>query len=102
MRLMKADFKKSHQRRIQCIDPEHGLLGIVDMFMPGPVRVREEVAFLHVERLALNHTSSPFASDNEPHSGLSVAVSDRVLARLKHLDVKLEGVRRRSFVRTAQ
>ena len=25
MRLMKADFKKSHQRRIQRIDPEHGL-----------------------------------------------------------------------------
>ena len=102
MRLMKPDFEKAHQRRIQGIDPEHRLVGIVDMFMPGPVRIGQEVTFLHIESLAFDDTLRAFAFDDEAHAGLSVAMRDRMLSGLKHLDIELEGVRRRSFVGTAQ
>ena len=54
------------------------------------------------KRLAFDDTSRAFASDDEANAGLRVTMGDGMLSGLKHLDIELEGVRRGSFVGTAQ
>ena len=72
------------------------------MLVPCPVRIGQEVAFLHIETLAFDDTVRTAAFDDEANPGLGVTMGDGMLAGLKHLDIELEGVRRRSFVGTAQ
>jgi hypothetical protein len=98
---MKTDFEKSHQWRIQRIDPEHGRIGMVYMLMPSPVWIGEKISLLHIERLAFHYAPSTFAADYEPDTGLRVTVRDRMLSRLEHLQVELKGMGRGSLGGTA-
>src|SRR5882724_8041416 len=102
MRLMKADFKKTHQRGIQGIDPENRLIRVIHVFMPGPIRIGKKVTFLHGKGLTFNHTASSLALDDETHACLGVAMSDGVFAGLKHLNIELKSVRCCAFGGTAQ
>ncbi len=54
------------------------------------------------KRLAFDDALRACAFDDEAHAGLRVAMGDGMLAGLKHLDIELKGVCRRSFIRTAK
>src|SRR5262245_21551455 len=99
---MEPDFEKAHQRRIQSVDPQHRLVGIIDMFMPRPTRIGQEIALFHFESFAVDDTLRAFALDNESYTSLRVPMRHGMLSRLKHLDIELERVCCRPFVRTAQ
>ena len=94
MGFMKTDFKKAHQGGIQGVDPENRLIRVIDMLVPGPIRIGKKVAFLHVKRLTFNYTVSSLALNDEPHPSLSVAMGDCVFAGLKHLNIELKSVSR--------
>ena len=75
---------------------------MIDVLVPGPTRIGQEIALLHVEGFAFDDTLRAFALDDESYARLRVPMGHGMLPRLKHLDIELESVCRGAFVRAAK
>ena len=49
-----SGIEKFHQRPVQRIDPDHRLVGIVAVIVPGPVRGQDEIAAVRGAALAFD------------------------------------------------
>src|SRR5262245_12170706 len=66
--------EKAYQTRVQRIDPNDRLLGIVDVIVSYPIRLNQQISRLHDHWLAIGCSISTAAFDHEAERRVSVSV----------------------------
>ena len=84
-------LERDHQRQVEPVEPHHRLVAVVVVVVPHPVRREDQVAGLHLARVAVDRRVDARARHHEADRRGSVPVRRRVLARAEVLDRAPEG-----------
>ncbi len=84
-RLGEARVEQAHDRDVEPVEPDHRLVGLVAMVVPGPGRCDHEIAGQHRRALAIDRGIGALSLDNEAQCRLGVAVRRRHFARQDQL-----------------
>src|SRR6266850_2850615 len=75
-------MQRLHQWKIQTVQPQHRLAGIIGVIMPGELRRENQITGLHDALLAVDRRISAVALKDETQSRRRVAVRPRIFAGL--------------------
>ncbi len=79
-------IEKFHQRPVQRIDPDHRLVGIVAVIVPGPVRGQDEIAAVRGAALAFDDGVAAFVRQNGSAGIRRMQMDRRDVARIVDRD----------------
>jgi hypothetical protein len=76
-----GSVQQIHELHVEPVEPDHRLLGLVAVVVPGPGRGDDEIAGLHQGPLAIDGGIGPVPLDDKAQRRLRMAVRRRDLAR---------------------
>ncbi len=89
-RLERVGAEIAVQRGVEHVEPNDRRVAAVDMFVPGPARRNDEIAFLHRAVLAVDNRRGAAAFDHETQRVHGVAVRARFFAGFEDLQRRRE------------
>ena len=88
--LGEGGIEELHHGDVEAVEPEHRLIGLVGMIVPGHRRRDDEIAGLHRGLLAVDGGEGALALEYEAQRRLAVPVGRRDFARHHELDAGVE------------